>query len=518
MKRPGAWTSICAFDDLLPDTGVAALIDGRQIAVFRVGDAIYALDNYDPHSEANVLSRGLVGDLNGEPVVASPIYKHHFNLATGRCIEDPDQSVRAWPARVTDGKIWIKAEPLRIQRRRKLVVVGNGMAGMKVVEELRALSGQPFDITVFGAEAYPNYNRILLSPVLAGEKRFDDIVLNPVDWYRDNGVTLHLSDPVVEIDRVRRVVRSRAGIEASYDRLLLATGSNPIVLPVPGKDLPGVVTFRDLQDVNTMLAASRTHSKAVVIGGGLLGLEAANGLLKQGMRVTVVHLLDTLMERQLDPAAAELLKHSLERRGLRFHMPAKTTAILGTDRVTAVQFEDGVSIEADLVVMAAGIRPNVELARAAGLRCDRGVLVDDTMQTFDPCIYAVGECVQHRNNTYGLVAPLFEQAGVCATHLAEVGLGRYAGSMLSTQLKVSGIDLFSAGDFLGGPGSEALVLRDPKRGIYKRVVIENNKIRGAVLYGDTRDGAWYCELMTAGRDVSELRDKLIFGAAVAGKQ
>ena len=236
MKRPGAWTSVCAFDDLLPDTGVAALLEGRQIAVFRVADVVYAIDNYDPHSEANVLSRGIIGDLNGEPVVASPIYKHHFNLATGRCIEDPDQSVRAWPARVTDGKVWIKSEPLRMHKRRKLVVVGNGMAGMKVIEELLAISGQPFEITVFGAEPYPNYNRILLSPVLAGEKHFDDIVLNPVEWYRDNGVKLHLSDPVVAIDRIRRVVRSQSGIEAPYDRLLLATGSNPIVVPVPGKD------------------------------------------------------------------------------------------------------------------------------------------------------------------------------------------------------------------------------------------------------------------------------------------
>ena len=518
MKHTHTWSSACSFDDLLPYSGVAALIDGRQIAIFRVGDAIYALDNYDPHSEANVLSRGLVGDLNGEPVVASPVYKHHFNLATGRCVEDADYSVRAWPARVSEGKIWIKTQPLRKTGRRKLVVIGNGMAGMKVVEELLGISGQPYDVTVFGAEPVPNYNRILLSPMLAGEKRFDDIVLNPVEWYRDNGVTLHLGDPVVAIDRIRRRVRSRSGIEADYDRLLLATGSNPIVLPVPGKDLPGVVTFRDLQDVNVMLEAARTHKKAVVIGGGLLGLEAANALLKQGMSVTVVHLLQTLMERQLDPVAAQLLKQSLEKRGLRFHMPAKTAAILGTDRVRGVQFADETIIEADLVVMAAGIRPNTDLARAAGLRCDRGVLVNDTMQTFDPCVYAVGECVQHRNNTYGLVAPLYEQASVCATHLSEHGVGRYRGSMLSTHLKVTGIDLFSAGDFLGGPGSEALVLRDAKRGIYKRIVLEDNKVRGAVLYGDTRDGAWYCELMNEGRDVSSLRDKLIFGEVVARRQ
>lgn len=515
MKRTYTWSSVCSFDDVLPDSGVAALVDGRQIAIFKVRDAVYALDNYDPHSEANVLARGLLGDLNGEPVVASPVYKHHFNLATGRCVEDADYSVRAWPTRLSDGKIWIKMQPLRKTARRKLVVVGNGMAGMKVVEELLGISGQPYDVTVFGAEPYPNYNRILLSPLLAGEKRFDDIVLNPVEWYRDNGVTLHLGDPAVCIDRIRRRVRSQSGVEAEYDRVLLATGSNPIILPVPGKDLDGVVTFRDLQDVNKMLEAARTHSKAVVIGGGLLGLEAAHALLKQGMRVTVVHLLETLMERQLDPVASQLLKQSLERRGLQFHMPAQTTAIHGTDRVSGVEFADGTLIDADLVVMAAGIRPNIELARAAGLRCDRGVLVNDTLQTFDPCVYAVGECVQHRNATYGLVAPLYEQASVCATHLAEHGVGRYRGSMLSTHLKVTGIDLFSAGDFLGGPGSEALVMRDAKRGIYKRIVIENNKLRGAVLYGDTRDGAWYCALMNEGRDVGALRDKLIFGEAAS---
>src|SRR5690606_34656404 len=255
-------------------------------------------------------------------------------------------------------------------------------------------------------------------------------VLNPFEWYREKGVKLIVEDPVVAIDRRRRTVTTKSGKVVNYDRLLLATGSNPIVLPIPGNTLPGVVTFRDLQDVDAMLQAARTYKKAVVIGGGLLGLEAANGLLKQGMDVTVVHILDTLMERQLDRAAAMMLKESLEKRGLKFVMPAKTVAILGhgpegspSDRVRAVLFEDGREIEADLVVMAAGIRPNIDLAKAAGLRCDRGVLVNDTMQTFDPSIYAVGECVQHRNSTYGLIAPLFEQANVCATHLAEFGIG-----------------------------------------------------------------------------------------------
>jgi nitrite reductase (NADH) large subunit len=541
MKPSTSWKFVCELDDIIPEAGVAALIDGRQIAIFRVGDSVYALDNYDPNSEANVLARGIVGDLQGELVVASPVYKQHFSLVTGRCLEDADQSVRAYPARVTDGRVWVKGEPVRAAARtRKLVVIGNGMAGMRVVEELLELAPAGYQITVFGAEPHPNYNRILLSPVLAGEKRAEDIILNPVQWYRDKGITLYTDDPVVAIDRVRRVVRSRAGIEVPYDRVLLATGSNPVMLPVPGNDLPGVVTFRDLQDVSRMLDATRTHRKAVVIGGGLLGLEAANGLLKQGMDVTVVHIFESLMERQLDRSAAALLKESLEQRGLKFKMLAKTVEILDTrleargvsqngptpearasgleprPRVSGVLFDDGTELEADLVVMAVGIRPNIELATAAGLRCERGVLVSDTMQTFDPSIYAVGECVQHRNSTYGLVAPLFDQAKVCATHLAEFGIGHYKGSMLSTQLKVTGIDLFSAGDFVGSAQSESLVMKDARRGIYKRIVIENNKVRGAVLYGDVKDGPWYFELMREGKDIGPLRDKLLFGSVVAG--
>ena len=508
-----SWQFVCELDELLPDSGVAALIDGRQLAIFRVDQQVYALDNFDPHSAANVLSRGIVGDMQGELVVASPVYKHHFSLITGRCLEAPEMSVRAYPARVANSRIWVKSTPLRaVTGQRKLVVVGNGMAGIKVVEELLAIAPGSYDITVFGAEPHPNYNRILLSPLLAGEKQVADIIINPLAWYREHGITLHTSDPIVAIDRRRRVVRSRSGIEAPYDRLLLATGSKPILLPVPGCDLPGVVTFRDLHDVDAMLQAARTHRKAIVIGGGLLGLEAANGLMKQGMDVTVVHISDTLMDRQLDRSAASLLRESLERRGMKFRMPAKTIAITGETRAARVLFEDGRELDADLIVMAAGVRPNIDLAREAGLRCERGVLVDDTLQTFDPCIYAVGECVQHRNSTYGLVAPLFEQARVCATHLAEFGIGCYRGSMLSTQLKVSGIDLFSAGDFIGGPNSEALVLKDARRGIYKRVVIENNKVRGAVLYGDVKDAQWYLELISQGSDVRPLRSRLLFGA------
>ncbi|MET0657773.1 MAG: nitrite reductase small subunit NirD [Steroidobacteraceae bacterium] len=520
MKPAATWRFVCELDDIIDESGVCASMDGRQIAVFRVGEKVYALDNFDPASDANVLSRGIVGDLQGELVVASPIYKHHYSLVTGRCIEDPDYSVVTYPARATDGRVWLQSKPVRLARgKRRLVVIGNGMAGMHVVEQLVTQAPQSYDITVFGAEPHGNYNRILLSPVLAGEKKFEDIVLHPLQWYRDNGVTLHAGDPVVAIDRVKRIVKSKGGIEVPYDRLLLATGSNPIVLPVPGKELPGVVTFRDLQDVDAMLAAARIHKKAIVIGGGLLGLEAANGLLRQGMNVTVVHIADTLMERQLDAAAGGLLRDTLESRGLKFVMPAQTAEILATaesQRVRGIRLADGTEIDADLVVMAAGIRPNIALAQAAGLRCDRGVLVNDTMQTFDPSIYAVGECVQHRNSTYGLVAPLWEQAKVCATHLAEFGIGHYQGSIVSTQLKVTGIDVFSAGDFVGRPGSETLVLKDLKRGIYKRLTIENNRVRGAVLYGDTRDGPWYFELMQEGRDIGALRDKLLFGAAFAG--
>ena len=519
MKTAALWQPVCDLDELLPDCGVAALVDGRQVALFKVGASVYAIDNFDPNSEANVISRGIVGDVAGEPVVASPVFKHHFSLITGRCLEDVDNSVRAWPVRTLDGRVWICNEPRPLARRRKLVVIGNGMAGMKVVEELIERAPGSHDITVIGAEPHGNYNRVLLSPVLSGEKQFAEIVLHSLEWYLEKGVHLQVGDPVAEIDRIRRVVRTQSGREFPYDRLLIATGSKPIILPIPGNDLEGVVTFRDLSDVNSMLDIAKSHRNAVVIGGGLLGLEAANGLSRQGMNVTVVHLCDSLMERQLDRSAAQLLQESLEQRGLNFRLSAKTAELIpGGDsgRVSAVRLDDGTQLPADLVVMAVGIRPNADLARAAGLQCARGLLVDDTLQTYDPSIYAVGECVQHRDSTYGLVAPLFEQAMVCAAHLAESGRGRYSGSISSTQLKVTGIDLFSAGDFLGGPKSEALVLRDAKRGIYKRLVIENNKVRGAVLYGDVRDGSWYFDLITQQRDISTVRHKLLFGAAAAG--
>lgn len=401
-------------------------------------------------------------------------------------------------------------------RKQKLIVIGNGMAGIRTVEELLKIAPDAYDITVFGAEPHCNYNRILLSPVLAGEKKLDDIILNDDAWYESNGITLHKGRKVTEINRRRRLVRTEDGLEASYDRLLLATGSMPFMLPVPGKDLPGVVGFRDIRDVELMLEASQKYHHAVVIGGGLLGLEAANGLKKRGMTVTVVHLLDTLMERQLDKPAADLLKRALEDSGLEFRMEAETEAILGRDRVTGVRFKDGSEIPADLVVMAVGIRPNVDLAKSAGIHCERGILVNDTLQTFDPRIYAVGECVQHRKQLFGLVAPLFEQARVCANHLAEYGIARYEGSVTSTKLKVTGIDLFSAGEFQGGNGYEELLFQDPARGIYKKLVIESNRIKGAVLYGDTGDGAWYFQMMRDGTDISAFRENILFGQAHLG--
>lgn len=407
-------------------------------------------------------------------------------------------------------------------KKMKLVMIGNGMAGVRTLEELLKIAPDLYDITVFGAEPHPNYNRILLSPVLAGEQTLDEIVLNPLGWYAEHGITLHLGRQVVQIDRVRREVVADDGTRASYDRLLIATGSVPFILPVPGKDLDGVIAYRDIADTQAMIDAAQRHRHAVVIGGGLLGLEAANGLMRRGMDVTVVHIAPWLMERQLDEVAGGLLRQSLERRGLRFEMGAQTEALLGDDdgRVRAVRFKDGREVPAELVVMAAGIRPNTELAERAGLHCQRGIVVSDTLQTVtDPRIYAVGECAAHRGVAYGLVAPLFEQGKVCATHLAEFGIGRYTGSQVSTKLKVTGIDLFSAGDFMGGEGTEEIVLSDPTApngGIYKKLVLKGDRLVGACLYGDTVDGSWYFKLLREGRPVADIRDRLMFGESNIG--
>jgi len=408
---------------------------------------------------------------------------------------------------------------MRVKTRQKLVMVGNGMAGVRTIEELLKVEPDLYDITVFGAEPHPNYNRILLSPVRAGEQTVDEIILNPWSWYEENNITLHAGKKVASVDRVKRIVRAEDGTEAAYGRLLLCTGSNPFMLPVPGAKLEGVIAYRDIADTNLMIETAKTHKHAVVIGGGLLGLEAANGLMKRGMQVTVVHVMPWLMERQLDEVAGKLLQKSLEDRGMKFLMGAQTQELIGSEdgRVKAIRFKDGLEVPTDLVVMAVGIRPNTALAESMRLHVNRGIVVTDTMQTVtDARIYSVGECAAHRGIAYGLVAPLFEQAKVAANHLAMFGIGRYMGSLTSTKLKVTGIDLFSAGDFQGGEGTEEIVMSDPFGGVYKKLVIKDDKLVGACLYGDTVDGSWYFKLLRDGRSVHDIRDKLMFGESNIG--
>ena len=408
-------------------------------------------------------------------------------------------------------------------KKSKLVMIGNGMAGVRTIEELLKVAPDLYDITVFGAEPHPNYNRILLSPVLAGEQTLDEIVLNSFEWYADNNIALYAGKKVTEVDRVNRVVRAVGAnggvVEAEYDRLLLCTGSNPFILPIPGKDLEGVIAYRDIADTNAMIDAANKYKHAVVIGGGLLGLEAANGLMLRGMTVSVVHVMPTLMERQLDSVAGKLLQKSLEERGLTFLMGAQTQELVGgpDGRVKSIKFKDGTEVPADLVVMAVGIRPNTALAESMRIHCNKGIVVNDTMQTItDARIYSVGECAAHRGIAYGLVAPLFEQAKVAANHLAEFGIGRYQGSLTSTKLKVTGIDLFSAGEFQGGEGTEEIVMSDPFGGVYKKLVIKDDKLIGACMYGDTVDGSWYFKLLRDGRSIADIRDKLMFGESNIG--
>ena len=404
--------------------------------------------------------------------------------------------------------------------KQKLVVIGCGMAPGRALEHLIERDPDAFEITIFNAEPRVNYDRIMLSPVLSGEKRFEDIVIHGDDWYERHGVTLHRGCPVTRIDREARVVHGANGVTAEYDRLIVATGSSPIIIPVPGRDLPGVLAYRDYDDVSAMMAAAKEGGNAVVIGGGLLGLEAAAGLKAQGMDVTVVHLAPTIMERQLDPAAAYLLQRDLERRGIRVLTRANTKEVIARidergARAGGIRLEDGTALQADIVVMAVGIRPSAALAQDAGLEVNRGIVVDDTMQTSDPVIMAVGECAEHRGMVYGLVAPLYEMAKVAADRLLG-GDASYEGSVVSTKLKVTGVNLFSAGDFAEGEEREDIVFRDATRGVYKRVVLEDNKVVGAVMYGDTADGGWFFELLKSGQDVSDMRDTLIFGPAYVG--
>ncbi|MET0545574.1 MAG: nitrite reductase large subunit NirB [Caulobacterales bacterium] len=397
----------------------------------------------------------------------------------------------------------------------RLVVVGNGMAGCRAIEEILKRDPDRYDITVFGAEPRVNYDRIMLSPVLAGEKSFDDIIINGEHWYAEHAITLHSGERIVNIKRETRTVVAESGLSVSYDKLLLATGSDPVRLPLPGADLLGVVAFRDIDDVDRMVSISGRGGKAVVIGGGLLGLEAAYGLARRGMDATVVHLMDVLMERQLDGAAGFLLAEALRARGVETVLGANSEKILGEKgHVTGLQLKDGRVLECDLLVMAVGIRPNAALAKAAELPVGRGVLVDDHMRTADPAIFAVGECIEHRGQVYGLVAPIWDMCRTIGAVLTGDDTAAFGGAILSTRLKVSGVDVFSAGKFAGGDGCEDLIFRDAGRGVYKRVVIEDGRVAGAVLFGDVADGAWYFDLMKSGQDIESIRDSLIFGQAM----
>ncbi|WP_300436302.1 nitrite reductase large subunit NirB [uncultured Mameliella sp.] len=398
--------------------------------------------------------------------------------------------------------------------KQKLVVIGAGMASGRVLEHLRERAPDQYDITLFNAEPRGNYNRIMLSPVLSGEKTYAEIVTHDDDWYAQNEISCRFGEHVVGIDREAKTVTGQNGT-VGYDKLLIATGSAPFIIPVPGKDLPGVISYRDLDDTNAMVEASAKGGKAVVIGGGLLGLEAAAGLALRGMEVTVLHLMGHLMERQLDEAAGYLLKKDLEKRGITVLTKAATKAILGEDHVEAVLLEDGTVLDADLVVMAVGIRPETRLANDAHLDVARGIEVNAQMMTSDPDVLAVGECVELDGQLFGLVAPLYDQAKVVAATLTGEEAA-FVPKELSTKLKVTGCDLFSAGDFAEGEGREDVVFRDPSRGVYKRLVIEGDRLVGAVMYGDTADSNWFFGLIKNGTDIAEMRETLIFGPAYQG--
>ncbi|MFZ0330289.1 MAG: nitrite reductase small subunit NirD [Acinetobacter bohemicus] len=523
------WIEICHLDDITPNTGVGAIVEDQQIALFRVGHEkrVYALSNQDPFSQAFVMSRGILGDLQGERVVASPIYKQHFSLATGRCLEDKNQKLLVFPSKIEEGRVFVSPTAQKTyitnngtsQEKMKLVLVGNGLAGMRCLEDLLDMAPDRYEVTVIGEEPWGNYNRIMLSPVLSGDKSIEDIMLHPHAWYSDKGIHFIAGDAAVKIDRPRKQVHTEKGIVVDYDRLILATGSKPFIPPIKGSDLKGVLSFRDIYDVNTMLEYCKNKKNAVVIGGGLLGLEAAYGLKQRGLNVTVLHLMDRIMDRQLDARASALLKQSIEAKGIPVLTEANTEELIGQDgHVSQLRLKDGTVLEADFVVFAVGIRPNMALAQSAGLRCNRGVMVNDTMQTFDPSIYAVGECIEHRNQTFGLVEPLWGQAFICASHLAEHGSLTFKAPTVPTQLKVSGCDVFSAGNFEPADDYEDIILNDEKRHIYKRIIIQQDKVIGAVLFGDTEDGAWYAELIADQTPISSIRNKLLFGKDFALKQ
>ncbi|WP_199614376.1 nitrite reductase large subunit NirB [Paenibacillus alkalitolerans] len=391
--------------------------------------------------------------------------------------------------------------------KQKLVLIGNGMAGVRCVEEILAIDPDRFEITIFGAEPHPNYNRIMLSKVLQGDTAVNDITINDWQWYKDNNITLHAGDPVVGIDTAERKVISEKGLAVKYDKLILATGSLPFMLPLPGADKPGVTAFRNINDCNTLLEASKSYKKAAVIGGGLLGLEAARGLLNLGMEVHVVHIFDYLMERQLDPTAASMLRRDLEKQGMRFLLEKHTEKIIGKKRAEGLLFKDGSKLEADLVVIAVGVRPNVKLAADSGIEVNRAIVVNDFLETSVPGVYAVGECAEHRGMVYGLVAPLYEQGKVLANKICGVETEGYQGSTLYSQLKVSGVEVFSAGEIRDSEIATSLKVYDGIHNKYKKISIRDNKIVGAVLYGDTSEGNKLLGYIKQQQDVSVLEEE-----------
>ncbi len=399
--------------------------------------------------------------------------------------------------------------------KKRLIVIGNGMAPGRMLENVLDIDRDLFNITIFNAEPRVNYNRLMLSPVLSGDKTYEDIITHNDAWYADNSITLYKSTKIVKIDVDEKLITTDQQEIYQYDKLVIATGSNPITIPLPGRHLPGVMVYRDLDDVTKMIKVSEGKGSAVVIGGGLLGLEAAAGLAERGMRVTVIHLADTLMEKQLDPAAGYLLQSAMQLKGVKVVVGAQTTEINGQEKVEGVTLKDGRMFKCELVVMAVGIRPSTSLAESAGIAVNRGILVNDQLETSVSDVYALGECVEHRETCYGLVAPLYEMAGTLADTLCGKS-GTYNGTVTATKLKVNGVDLYSAGDFADSPGREEIVLRDANAGIYKRLVLEDNIICGVVLYGDTQDGPWYFQLLKSSEDISEIRDTLIFGQAYQG--
>ncbi|MDR6872965.1 nitrite reductase (NADH) large subunit [Bosea sp. BE125] len=396
-----------------------------------------------------------------------------------------------------------------------LIIVGKGMAATRLVDELSQRALGRYSIAVIGAEGRLAYNRVLLSPLLAGEIAEPDIELKPAAWWRARGVSMIYGRAVAGIDRAARTVTLEDGLALPYGKLVLATGSKPLKPPFPGGDLPGVATFRDTADVGMMRAYAQRGARIVVIGGGLLGLEAAYGLSKAGGKVTLLHLVERLMERQLDAEGAGLLAAAITARGIDVRLSSATKGFVGTDKVEGVELQDGTIIPADLVVIAIGVRPNTDLAKAAGLAVNRGIVVDDAMASEDANIFAIGECAEHRGQVYGLVEPAYEQARVLAMRLAgqkSAGVeAAYAGSLLATNLKVSGVGVFSAGEFEAGEGAEILVLRDPTAGIYRKFVLREGRLAGCVLVGDTQGALFYLGLIRSGQEISAIRADLPFG-------